>query len=50
MPKQGQDKNTHNKKKHTKLMDRKKNKLRKDKQNHEDRLKALKQKIKDMEH
>ena len=45
MAKKGQAKNTKNKAKHTKLMNRKKNKLRQEKTNAKERLKALQQKI-----
>ena len=41
MGKKGKEKNTKNKAKHSKLMARKKNKLREDKKQHELRLKAL---------
>ncbi len=41
MAKQGRDKNTKNKAKHTKLMNRKKNKLREEKRLRAERLKAL---------
>lgn len=47
MAKSGRAKNTKNKKKHTKLMDRKKNKLRKEKEAHKARLKAIVQKVKE---
>ncbi len=46
MAKKGSEKNTKNKKKHTKLMDRKKNKLRKEKEAHKARLKAIIKKTK----
>jgi len=46
MAKKGSAKNTKNKKKHSKLMDRKKNKLRKEKKAHKARLKAIIQKSK----
>ena len=45
MAKQGRDKNTKNKAKHTKLMNRKKNKLREEKRLRAERLKALIQKV-----
>lgn len=41
MAKKGQEKNTKNKSKHTKLMQRKKNKLIKEKEQREARLKAI---------
>ncbi|WP_452598173.1 hypothetical protein [Pontimicrobium sp. MEBiC01747] len=41
MAKRGQEKNTKNKAKHTKLMNRKKNKLRNEKATREQRLKAI---------
>ena len=41
MPKKGKEKNTKNKAKHTKLMNRKLNKLREEKIQHQLRLKAL---------
>ncbi len=44
MPKKGKEKNTKNKAKHTKLMNRKLNKLRDEKMQHKLRLKALVQK------
>ena len=47
MAKAGSDKNTKNKKKHSKLMDRKHNKLRAEKEAHKERLKALREKIKE---
>lgn len=46
MAKAGSDKNTKNKSKHTKLMNRKKNKLRQKEEAHKARLKALKDEIK----
>ena len=46
MAKIGRDKNTKNKSKHTKLMNRKKKKLREKEQSHKDRLNALKTVIK----
>lgn len=46
MAKTGSDKNTKNKSKHSKLMDRKKNKIKAKEQAHKDRLKALKEQIK----
>ncbi len=45
MAKKGKEKNTQNKAKHTKLMNRKKNKIRKEKEARAARLKALVQKI-----
>ncbi len=45
MPKKGKEKNTQNKAKHAKLMNRKKNKLRKQKEARALRLKALVQKM-----
>ncbi len=47
MAKQGRDKNTKNKAKHTKLMNRKKNKLREEKRLRSERLKALMKKVND---
>lgn len=47
MAKAGSDKNTKNKSKHTKLMNRKKNKLREKELSHKERLKALKNQISD---
>ncbi|WP_196894884.1 hypothetical protein [Aureivirga marina] len=44
MAKKGKEKNTVNKAKHKKLMDRKKNKLRKSKESTKQRLKAIIQK------
>ena len=41
MPKQGKEKNTKNKAKHTKLMNRKLNKIRDEKLAHQLRLKAI---------
>ena len=41
MAKKGKAKNTVNKAKHTKLMDRKKNKLKKEKETRKERLKAI---------
>lgn len=41
MAKQGQAKNTKNKAKHTKLMTKKKNKLRQEKTDRKERLKAI---------
>ena len=41
MAKKGSAKNTKNKAKHTKLMNRKKNKIRQDKINHKAKLKAV---------
>lgn len=46
MAKSNREKNTKNKAKHTKLMDRKKNKARKEKENRAQKLKELKAKIK----
>lgn len=46
MAKAGSDKNTKNKSKHTKLMDRKKNKLKQKEDAHKARLNALKEQIK----
>ena len=45
MAKAGKAKNTQNKAKHTKLMNRKKNKLRDEKLAHKERLKELNRKI-----
>lgn len=45
MPKAGKAKNTQNKAKHTKLMNRKKNKLRDDKLARKEKLKELNMKI-----
>ncbi|WP_299222598.1 hypothetical protein [uncultured Aquimarina sp.] len=45
MAKKGREKNTQNKAKHTKLMNRKKNKLRKEKELRAERLKAIVQKV-----
>ncbi|MBQ4819275.1 hypothetical protein J8M14_04340 [Aquimarina sp. MMG016] len=45
MPKKGKEKNTHNKAKHAKLMQRKKNKLKKEKEERAARLKALVRKM-----
>ncbi len=45
MAKKGKEKNTQNKAKHAKLMQRKKNKARKEKEARVERLKALTQKI-----
>jgi len=47
MAKTGSDKNTKNKSKHSKLMDRKKNKIRTKEQEHKERLKALNNQIKE---
>jgi len=47
MAKKGSAKNTKNKKKHSKLIDRKKNKLRREKEAHKARLKAIIQKSKE---
>ncbi|WP_187661412.1 hypothetical protein [Polaribacter sp. BM10] len=41
MPKKGKEKNTANKAKHTKLMNRKINKVKLEKQLHKERLKAI---------
>jgi hypothetical protein len=41
MAKKGAQKNTQNKAKHTKLINRKKNKLRNEKEAHKERLKAI---------
>jgi len=41
MAKKGAQKNTSNKAKHTKLLDKKKNKLRKEKETRKERLKAI---------
>lgn len=49
MAKQGREKNTKNKAKHTKLMSRKKNKVKAVKQKREERLKAIIAKSKDQE-
>lgn len=48
MAKAGSPKNTKNKAKHNKLMNRKKNKLRDDKIARENRLKTMVQKMKDL--
>ncbi len=45
MAKKGKEKNTQNKAKHTKLMNRKKNKIRKEKEARAARLKVLVQKM-----
>ncbi|WP_164484243.1 hypothetical protein [Kordia zhangzhouensis] len=45
MPKKGKQKNTQNKAKHAKLMQRKKNKLLKEKEATKARLKAIVQKV-----
>ena len=45
MAKKGKEKNTQNKAKHSKLMNRKKNKLRKEKELRAERLKAIVQKM-----
>lgn len=47
MAKKGQAKNTKNKAKHSKLMDKKKNKLRQEKELRKERLKAIIRKSKD---
>ncbi len=49
MPKKGKAKNTVNKAKHTKLMDRKKNKLKKEAALRKERLKAILAKSKETE-
>lgn len=49
MPKKGKAKNTVNKAKHTKLMDRKKNKLKKESALRKERLKAILDKSKEKE-
>ncbi len=49
MAKAGSDKNTKNKSKHTKLMNRKKNKLREKELAHKQKIKALKELIKTQE-
>lgn len=49
MPKQGKAKNTVNKAKHSKLMDRKKNKLKKEAALRKERLKAILDKSKEKE-
>ncbi|TVZ28609.1 LOW QUALITY PROTEIN: hypothetical protein JM83_3744 [Gillisia sp. Hel_I_86] len=41
MAKKGAQKNTQNKAKHTKLLNRKKNKLRKEQEAHKERLRAI---------
>ncbi len=41
MAKKGKEKNTQNKAKHTKLMDRKKNKLRKEQETRKEKLKQI---------
>ncbi len=46
MAKSGSAKNTKNKAKHARLMDQKKNKIRKEKQTRKDRLKAIMAKAK----
>lgn len=45
MPKKGKEKNTVNKAKHTKLMNRKINKVKLEKQLHKERLKAIIKKV-----
>ncbi|WP_299671899.1 hypothetical protein [uncultured Polaribacter sp.] len=45
MPKKGKEKNTVNKAKHAKLLARKNNKIKLDKQLHKERLKAIVKKI-----
>jgi hypothetical protein len=47
MPKKGKAKNTLNKAKHTKLMNRKINKVKLEKQLHKERLKAIIKKVND---
>jgi hypothetical protein len=47
MPKKGKAKNTVNKAKHTKLMQRKINKVKLEKQLHKERLKAIIKKVND---
>lgn len=47
MAKKGAQKNTNNKAKHTKLLNRKKNKLKKEKEAHKEKLKAIIQKAKE---
>lgn len=47
MAKTGRDKNTKNKAKHSRLVDQKKNKKRKEAETRKERLSALKQKIKE---
>jgi len=47
MPKKGVEKNTQNKAKHTKLLTRKKEKLRKQKEVHKARIKAIVEKAKE---
>jgi hypothetical protein len=49
MPKKGKEKNTKNKAKHTKLMNRKINKLRDEKELRKQRLKEIIQKAKEAE-
>ncbi|MDO6737502.1 hypothetical protein [Wenyingzhuangia sp. 2_MG-2023] len=49
MAKTGSNKNTKNKSKHSKLMGRKKNKIREKGQAHKERLNALKEQIKNKE-
>lgn len=49
MAKKGKEKNTQNKAKHKKLMNNKKNKLRKEKELRAERLKAIIQKASDAE-
>ncbi len=46
MAKTGREKNTKNKAKHSKLMDRKKNKLKKEEQTRKEKLKEIVQKMK----
>lgn len=45
MPKKGKAKNTQNKAKHTKLMNRKINKVKQEKIDHKERLKAIIRKV-----
>lgn len=49
MSKKGKAKNTVNKAKHTKLMDKKKNKLKKEAELHKERLKAIVKKSQEKE-
>jgi FtsZ-binding cell division protein ZapB len=49
MAKKGAQKNTQNKAKHTKLINRKKNKLRNEKEAHKERLKAIVNKAKEQQ-
>ncbi len=50
MPKKGKEKNTQNKAKHAKLVNRKKNKIRKQKETRAARLKELVQKMNQQQH